>query len=76
MLVSLVDGLSDDAPTLDHENGDGNGTRLARFCNVAKGRALALASADDDLIVVSPDGGCRRDWAEDILEDTPAFVVG
>lgn len=52
----------------DHENGDGRGTRLARFCNAANGRTPApgLASVDDDLIAVPPDGGCDRAWTEDL----------
>lgn len=53
----------------DQKNGDERGTRLARFCSAANGRTLALglASADDDLTAVSPDGGCDSDWAEDLI---------
>jgi len=49
LFASLVDGLSDEARTPDHEKADGNGTRLARFCRVVNGRlpALAFASAED-----------------------------
>ncbi len=70
LLISPVDGPSDKTPRIpDHENGDGRGTRLARFCNAASGRTPApgIASADDDLTVVSPDGGCDRDWTEDLI---------
>jgi len=77
-LASTDDGISGEAHALGHENGDVNGTRLARFCSVAKGRALTLtiASADEDLTAVSPDGGCHGDWAEEILEHELALVVG
>ena len=53
----------------DQKNGDESGTRLARFCSAANGRTLApgLVSADDDLTVVSPDGGCDSDSAEDLI---------
>ena len=69
LLLSPLAGFSDDTARIpDHENGDGRSTRLARFCNAANGRTPApgLASADDDLIVVSPDEGCDRDWTEDL----------
>jgi len=68
LFASLVDGLSDEARTPDHEKADVNGTRLARFCRVVSGRlpALAIASADDDLTAVSLDVGCHRDCAEDL----------
>lgn len=71
LLLSLVDGLSDDMARMpDHENGDGRSTRLARFCNATNGRTPApgLASADDDLTAVSPDGGGGDcDWTKDLI---------
>lgn len=66
--ASAVDGLSDEERTPDHENAEGNCTRLARFCRVVNGRppALVFASADDDLTAVSPGVACHRDCAEDL----------
>src|SRR5712672_1663293 len=66
LLGSPVDALSGDMPTADHANDDGSGIKLARFCSAANGRTLGLASADDDLTAISPEGDRDWGWAEDL----------